>query len=139
MHKCMRVCSVTSVVSDSCELYSPPGSSGHGILQARILEWAAIPFSSGWIFLTQGLNLSLLHYRWIFFFFFFCHLSHKRHLRCTNGYNLIHIATYPHSVPNPPPHSKLDQLFPFIVVASHVPSGLLPRGSAATSHCHCWD
>ena len=25
--------------------YSPPGSSVHGILQARILEWVAIPFS----------------------------------------------------------------------------------------------
>ena len=25
--------------------YSPPGSSVHGILQARIMEWAAIPFS----------------------------------------------------------------------------------------------
>ena len=28
---------------------SPPGSSVHGILQARTLEWVAIPF-----FLTQG-------------------------------------------------------------------------------------
>ena len=27
--------------------YSPPGSSAHGILQARILEWVAIPFSRG--------------------------------------------------------------------------------------------
>ena len=26
--------------------YSPPGSSVHGILQARILEWVAMPFSS---------------------------------------------------------------------------------------------
>ena len=26
---------------------SPPGSSVHGILQARILEWVAIPFSKG--------------------------------------------------------------------------------------------
>ena len=26
---------------------SPPGSSGHGILQARILEWIAILFSRG--------------------------------------------------------------------------------------------
>ena len=26
---------------------TPPGSSVHGILQARILEWVAIPFSSG--------------------------------------------------------------------------------------------
>ena len=26
---------------------SPPGSSIHGILQARILEWVAFPFSRG--------------------------------------------------------------------------------------------
>ena len=26
---------------------SPPGSSVHGILQARILEWVAMPFSRG--------------------------------------------------------------------------------------------
>ena len=36
-----------------------PGSSVHGILQARILEWISMPFCQG-IFLTQGLNLSLL-------------------------------------------------------------------------------
>ena len=42
--------------------YSPPGFSIHGIFQARILEWVAIPFSRG-IFLTQGLNLRLLHCR----------------------------------------------------------------------------
>ena len=38
---------------------SPPGSSVHGILQARILEWVAIPSSEG-IFPTQGSNPSLL-------------------------------------------------------------------------------
>ena len=27
--------------------YGPPGSSVHGILQARILEWVVIPFSRG--------------------------------------------------------------------------------------------
>ena len=27
---------------------SPPGSSVHGIPQARVLEWAAIPFSRGY-------------------------------------------------------------------------------------------
>ena len=27
--------------------YSPPGSSVHGILQARMLEWVAMPFSRG--------------------------------------------------------------------------------------------
>ena len=26
---------------------NPPGSSVHGIFQARILEWVAIPFSKG--------------------------------------------------------------------------------------------
>ena len=41
---------------------SPPGSSGYGISQARILEWFAIFFSRG-IFLTQGLNTHLLHWQ----------------------------------------------------------------------------
>ena len=57
-----------SVVSDAmCDPVdsSLPGSSVHGILQSRILEWVAIPFSRGWIFLTQGSNLGLLHCTWI--------------------------------------------------------------------------
>ena len=37
---------------------SPPSSSVHGILQARILEWVAISFSRE---STQGLNPCLLH------------------------------------------------------------------------------
>ena len=37
---------------------SPPGSSVRGILQARILEWAAISSSRGF-FLTPGLKLCL--------------------------------------------------------------------------------
>ena len=45
---------------------SPPGSSVHGILQARILEWVVIPFSRV-IFPTQGLNLGLLHGRQILY------------------------------------------------------------------------
>ena len=48
---------------------SPPGSSVHGILQARILEWVAIPFSREGIpfFLTLVSNLGLLHYRQILY------------------------------------------------------------------------
>ena len=36
-------------MSNSCKPmdYSPPGSSVHGILQARVLEWNAISFSNG--------------------------------------------------------------------------------------------
>ena len=38
-----------SVVSALCNLmdWCPPGSSVHGSLQARILEWVAMPFSRG--------------------------------------------------------------------------------------------
>ena len=44
---------VKMLVTQSCPTLcdpmdcSPPGSSVHGILQARILEWVAIPFSRG--------------------------------------------------------------------------------------------
>ena len=40
-------CLVTELYLTLCNLmdYRPPGSSVHGILQARILEWVAIPFS----------------------------------------------------------------------------------------------
>ena len=50
---------------------SPAGSSVHGILQARILEWVAFPFSKG-IFSTLGWIPGLLHCRWILY-----HLSHQ--------------------------------------------------------------
>ena len=39
-----------------------PGSSVHGVLQARILEWVAISFSRG-IFLTEGSDPRLLHWQ----------------------------------------------------------------------------
>ena len=48
----MYACSVTQPCPTLCDPmdYSPPGSSVHGILQARILEWVAISFSkrSSW-------------------------------------------------------------------------------------------
>ena len=45
---------------------SPPGSSVHGILQLRILEWVAISLLQG-IFPTQGSNPGLPHCRWILY------------------------------------------------------------------------
>ena len=48
--QCMKVKS-ESEVAQSCPTlsnpmdYSPPGSSVHGIFQARVLEWSAIAFS----------------------------------------------------------------------------------------------
>ena len=40
---------------------SPPESSVHGVLQARILECCHVLLQG--IFLTQGLNPGLLHYK----------------------------------------------------------------------------
>ena len=51
LHQCMKVKS-ESEVAQSCPTFSdpmdcsPPGSSAHGILQARVLEWVAIDFSN---------------------------------------------------------------------------------------------
>jgi len=43
------VCSLTQLCLTLCDPMdcSPPGSSAHGILQARILEWVAMPSSRG--------------------------------------------------------------------------------------------
>ena len=49
---------------------SPPGSSVHGILQARIREWVAISFSRGTSCLRD--RTRLLHWRQILY-----HLSHQ--------------------------------------------------------------
>ena len=60
-------CKVKSEVTQSCPTLSdpmdcsPPGSSVHGIFQARILEWGAIAFSNQFTSLvcnkiTEALN-----------------------------------------------------------------------------------
>ena len=48
-----------------------PGSSVHGILQARILEWVTMHSSRG-SFQPKDQTQGLLHCRWIL-----CHLSHQ--------------------------------------------------------------
>ena len=53
---------------------SPPGSSVHGILQARILEWAAMPVSRGSSQLRDRTHVTYVSCigRWV--------LSHQHHL-----------------------------------------------------------
>ena len=74
--QCMKMKSESEVAQSCPTLSDPmdcslPGSSAHGIFQARVLEWGAIAFSGkntgmGYhfllqgIFLTQGSNLYLL-------------------------------------------------------------------------------
>ena len=52
--QCMHVCSVESNSLGPYRQYSSPGSSVHGILQARILGWVAISSSS----LREGIPTS---------------------------------------------------------------------------------
>ena len=61
---CVCICVVTQSCLTFCDPMdcSPPGSSVHGISQARILEWGCHFLLQG-VFLTQGLNLGLLHHR----------------------------------------------------------------------------
>ena len=65
---------------------SPPGSSVHGILQATILEWVAIPFSRGSSQLRDQIQVS-----WIAGGFFTIWATRKAPLKCKN-YVLSHFS-----------------------------------------------
>ena len=67
-----QVCAESLSCATLCDPtdYSPPGSSVHGILQARVLEWVAMLLQG--ISPTQGSNPGLPHCRRILY-----HLSHQ--------------------------------------------------------------
>ena len=71
--RCAVLCLVIQSYPTLCDPvdYSPPGSSLHGILQAKILQWVAMP-SSRAIFPTQGSKPGLLYSKWILYW-----LSHQ--------------------------------------------------------------
>ena len=46
MHVCAKSLQLCPTLCDPIDC-TPPGSSVHGILQARILEWVAMPSSKG--------------------------------------------------------------------------------------------
>ena len=62
---CCCYCLITNSCPTLLRLYGlyPPGSSVHGISQARILEWAAFLLHPG----TEPASLCLLHWRGGFF------------------------------------------------------------------------
>ena len=59
----MNVCLVAQLCPTLCDPldYSPPGSSVHGILKARVLLFVGCHFLLQRIFLTQGSNPHLLY------------------------------------------------------------------------------
>ena len=64
-HACAQLLSCVWLSATPWTVCSPSDSSVHGILQARILKWAAIPFSRG-SFQPRDW-MSLLHCRWILY------------------------------------------------------------------------
>ena len=77
-------------------LCNPMDCIVHGILQIRILEWVAFPFSRGSSqpFLLQGLNPGLPHCRWNLY-----QLSHKGSPR------MLEWVAYPFSSGSSPPRN----------------------------------
>ena len=88
-----------SVMSNSLQphgLYSPPGSSIHGIFQARILEWVATPFSRGSSWTTDQAWISCIAGR----LFFYC-LSFHACVQSLFSHVWIFVTlwTVPHQAP----------------------------------------
>ena len=65
---CVKVTQLCLTLCDPMDC-SLPGCSVHEILQARILEWVAIPFSRGYSWRS---NTGIPHCKWILY-----HLSHQ--------------------------------------------------------------
>ena len=69
LHVCVCVCThvypLTQLCLTHCDPidHSPSDSSVHGIFQASILEWVAIPHPRQGIFPTQGSNPCLLRFQ----------------------------------------------------------------------------
>ena len=77
--QCIKVKSEGEVAQSCLTLHdpmacSPPGSSVHGILQARVLEWVAMSFSS--FFLCDGRDQLYCYFRKIAFLFSFVTHTH---------------------------------------------------------------
>ena len=94
-HVCVCMC---MLVAQSCPTVydpmdcSPPGSSVHGILQARILEWVAMPFSRG-IFPAQGSN-QVSHTTGRFFTVWATREAHKRSKNLTSNKLILQFETW---------------------------------------------
>ena len=104
--------------------HSPPVSSVHGILQARILEWGAISFSRG-TFLTQGSKPGLLHCRQILY-----HLNHQRMVGFVFRSRPMSVCLSPPSIclslHSFSPPSLLDEFYVYFLLGlllSHLPLG----------------
>ena len=108
--QCMKVKS-ESEVTQSCPTLrdrmdcSPPGSSIHGIFQARILEWVAISYSRGsswarewtWVSMNRGAWQTTLHgvmvrHDWATLSLFICKIDNHQGL--TIQHKKLYLMSY---------------------------------------------
>ena len=85
--QCMKVESESEVAQSCLTLSDPmdcslPGSSVHGIFQARVLEWGAIAFS----------NLLLLFYSNFLIYYFWCLLSPRCNWRMQTSQGMVYFS-----------------------------------------------
>ena len=96
--QCMRVKSESEVIQSCPTLSDPmdcslPGSSLHGIFQARVLEWGAIAFSASTLTeLNTFLFLAELHSIVFMYHKFFIHSSVEGHIHCFHVLAIVNSA-----------------------------------------------
>ena len=78
--------------------YSPPGSSVHGILQARILEWGAISFSRGSSWARDQTCISWVSYTGRQVLHHWCHLgsSYQPAAAAAKSLQVMSNSVWPH-------------------------------------------
>ena len=122
---CVCVCVCAQLCLTLCNPMdcSPPGSSVHGISQARILKWVAIPYSKGSSQLRDGTQVSC-NGRQIFFFF-----TTEIHLLFRNIH--IHLVDYNLSKAKPGYHSFIN----FPTSYDHQHFLLIPQHKLESDNC----
>ena len=118
-------------------LCDPMDYTVYGILQARILEWVAFPFSRG-TFPTQGSNPGLPHCKQILY----CQ-SHQGNPMTNRVARNPSIPLPPPTHTHPtPPHTKLQQLAHGWTIFPSQPDQsleiLLNTEEVDTNHWNCW-
>ena len=135
----VSACLAISVVSNSLWPYgpcSPPGSSVHGIPQARILEWVAMPSSRGSSWSRDQTCISHVSCIGRLVLYYWHHLGSPKYRVNTNKATKLKVTfcnvllCYP---PSPPQDKWLIMLLPHHKEFDYI---LNDKPKTFTEHCH---
>ena len=96
--QCMKVKSESEVTQSCPTLSDPmdcslPGSSIHGIFQARVLEWGAIAFSEFIVYYILNNILQCSYFYWLLLKAYECPMYYMFHLK-PSQYDLINLNIF---------------------------------------------